>query len=87
MIARNLRTDPRPLEEIIRLIEIYPPDWRRWCDGPERGGCACLGCVRQPAPATVRGDPEYREWPNEADALNKDEVRIYTAAKLRGAAG
>ncbi len=78
MLARNLRSTPRPLEEITRLIEVYPPDWRRWCDGPEHGGCACLGCVRQPAPSAVPGrDPEYASWPDERDALIEQEVRIY----------
>lgn len=77
MIARTLRTEPRTPEEIKRLIEMYPAGWRRWCSWPERGGCACLGCVRQPAPGTVRGDPEYAAWPNEADALTEQEVDIY----------
>lgn len=77
MLARNPRTTPRFLEEIRRLIEAYPLEWRRWCDGPEQGGCACMGCVRQPAPATVRGDPERCAWPNERDALIREEVVLY----------
>lgn len=81
MLARNLRSTPRPIEEIARLIEVYPPEWRRWCSSPERGGCACVGCVRQPAPSTVRGDPEYREWPDERDALIEQEVAMYLAAR------
>ena len=85
MLARKLRSTPRPLAEIARLIEAYPPSWQRWCSGPELGGCACMGCVRQPAPATVTGDPEYRPWPNDADALTSDEVALYYAAR-RGAA-
>lgn len=81
MLARNLRSTPRPLEEIARLIEVYPPDWRRWCSGPDEPlGCACMGCVRQPAPSTVRGDPEYAEWPDECDALIEQEVKTYLTA-------
>jgi len=83
MLARSLRTVPRSLEEITRLIEVYPTNWRWWCDGPGRGGCACMGCVRQPAPSTVHGDPEYAEWPNEDDALSREEVDIYYASKGR----
>ena len=79
MLAKNPRTTPRSLEEVALLIEIYPLEWRRWCDGPERGGCACMGCVRQPAPSTVRGDPEYREWSDERNALIKEEVEMYLA--------
>ena len=81
MLPRTLRSEPRPLDDVVRLIEVYPPKWRRWCSAPEKGGCACMGCVRQPAPSTVRGDPEYREWPDERDALIKQEVDIYYAAK------
>lgn len=81
MLPRGpLGSTPRPIEEITRLIEIYPPDWRHWCSGPEHGGCACAGCVRQPAPSTVRGDPEYREWPDERDALIEQEVTMYLTA-------
>ena len=80
MLARTLRSHPRDLAEIKRLIEVYPERWRRWCHGPETGGCACLGCVRQPAPATVRGDPEYAAWPNEDDALSEAEVNLYLAS-------
>jgi hypothetical protein len=40
-----------------------------------------MGCVRQPAPATVRGDPEYCEWPDERDALTEQEVEMYRAAQ------
>jgi hypothetical protein len=80
MLARHLRTEPRSLDEITRLIEMYPTNWRRWCNGPETGGCACMGCVRQPAPSTVRGDPERQPWPNERDALNEREVAIYHAS-------
>lgn len=68
---------PRALPEIKRLIEVYPPDWRRWCDGPWQGGCACVGCVLHPAPSTVRGDPEGRAFPNPEDRLSKAEVEIY----------
>jgi hypothetical protein len=71
----------RSLEEISRLIEIYPPTWRRWCDGPECGGCACIGCVRVPAPSTVNRDPEYCDFPNPADRLTKEEVEFYTESK------
>ncbi len=70
---------PRSLDEIKRLIEVYPPKDRRWCEGPFRGGCACLGCVHHPAPSTVQGDPEYRAFPNPADRLSKEEVEIYLA--------
>ena len=77
MLARKLRSQPRPLEEITELIEVYPVKWRNWCNGPETEGCACMGCVRQPAPSTVRGDPEYAAWPNEEDALIQEEVQLY----------
>ncbi len=80
MLASKLRETPRSLEEITRLILVYPEAWRRWCWGPERGGCACLGCARQPAPSTVRGDPEYAPWPDENDALSEEEVQIYQAS-------
>jgi hypothetical protein len=83
MIARQTRTELRPLDEVTRLIEQYPESWRRWCSAPENGGCACLGCVRQPAPSTVRGDPEYARWPNEADALTEAEVNLYHAQGQR----
>lgn len=71
----------RSLDEITRLIEVYPPRWRRWCDAPENGGCACLGCVRVPAPSTVRGDPEYQPFPNPSDALSMDEVELYRQSR------
>jgi hypothetical protein len=69
--------DTRSLDEITRLIEAYPPSFRRWCDGPENGGCACLGCVRWPSPFTVRGDPEGQPFPNPSDRLTKAEVALY----------
>jgi hypothetical protein len=81
MLSSYKRTEPRSLEEITALIEAYPEDWRRWCGAPERGGCACNCCVRQPSPNTVQGDPEYARWPNEADALIEAEVAIYNASK------
>lgn len=64
----------RSLDEIGRLIEVYPPTWRRWCDAPENGGCACMGCVRVPAPSTVVSDPERCPFPNQGDRLTKAEV-------------
>jgi hypothetical protein len=70
----------RNLDEITRLIEVYPPSWRRWCPWREKGGCACVGCVRVPAPSTVRGDPERRPFPNPADKLTEAEVELYTRA-------
>lgn len=81
--ARGLAV--RDLEEIKRLIEVYPPKFRCWCDGLWRGGCACTGCVIHPAPSTVRGDPEGKPFPNPADRLNKEEVEIYWRAKFTGA--
>ena len=77
MLSRAIPGPTRSLAEITRLIEVYPPEFRRWCDSPERRGCACLGCVRHPAPSTVRRDPEYCEWPNPEDALTAKEVAIY----------
>lgn len=74
----------RTIEEITRLIEVYPPEWRRWCSGPEIGGCACLGCVRVPAPSTGRGDPEHCHFPNPADRLTEAEVERYLAAAKAG---
>lgn len=67
----------RSNEEVKRLIEIYPVEWRRWCYAIENGGCACVGCVRHPSPTTVRGDPEYVRFPNPTDQLTKDEVEHY----------
>lgn len=85
MLPRTIRSGPpRPLAEITRLIEVYPPSWRRWCGAPETGWCACMGCVRQPAPSTVRGDPEGASWPNDDDALTEVEVAIYLAAAQDG---
>ncbi len=66
------------MAEIRRLIEVYPATWRRWCSGPESGGCACMGCVRQPAPSTVQGDPEYAVWPDDRDAITAEEFQIYS---------
>jgi hypothetical protein len=75
----------RSRDEIARLIEVYPPNWRRWCDWPEKGGCACMGCLRQPAPSTVRGDPEGKPFPNPADRLTREEVAFYnTTARKDG---
>lgn len=65
----------RSLAVITQLIEKYPPRFRRWCDPGT--GCACMGCVRWPAPSTVQGDPEGKAFPNPADALTKEEVRAY----------
>lgn len=70
----------RDLKTITRLITIYPPEWRRWCTGPDRGGCACMGCVRVPAPSTVRGDPEGQPFPNPSEALTQEEVAVYLAS-------
>jgi len=75
---------PRSLAVITRLIEVYPPEWRRWCDGPERGGCACMGCVRWPAPTTVSRDPEGAAFPNPSDQLSKQEVELYRAELQKG---
>jgi hypothetical protein len=77
----------RSLAEITRLIEVYPPDWRRWCSAPEYGGCACLGCLRWPAPSTVRCDPEGAAFPNPADALTKDEVALYETSLRASSTG
>jgi hypothetical protein len=67
----------RAKDEVRRLIEVYPVGWRRWCDAPEWGGCACMGCVRQPAPSTVHGDPEGQPFQNPSDRLTKEEVEAY----------
>ena len=64
-------------------VEAYPPSWRRWCVGPETGGCACRGCVRHPTPSTVRGDPEYQPWPSPADALTMEEFKLYWDTRAR----
>ena len=76
----------RTLKEITRLIEVYPPKWRRYCDCPENGGCACLGCVRVPAPSTVRGDPEwyFHEFQSDPDRLTKEEVERYAQSRNEG---
>lgn len=73
---------PRDIVEITRLIEKYEPNFRRWCDSPERGGCACMGCVRWPAYDTLpyRGDPEGKPFPNPDDQLTREEVAIYRAS-------
>jgi hypothetical protein len=67
----------RTKDEVWRLIEVYPVGWRRWCDVPEHDGCACMGCVRQPAPSTVHADPEEQPFPNSNDRLTKEEVEAY----------
>lgn len=72
----------RDIKEIKRLIEVYPPRWRRWCNGPERGGCACMGCVRVPAPSTVRGDPEGKPFPRPSDRLSEADVEAYLALEV-----
>ncbi len=74
----------RPMEEIRRLIEVYPPSWRRWCNGPEMGGCACSGCARWPAPSTVNRDPEGAAFPNPSDKLTREEVLAYVADHQSG---
>lgn len=71
----------RPIEEIRRLLAVYPPSWRRWCDAPENGGCFCMGCVRHPAPSTVRGDPEGMPFPNPEDRLTREEMMAYEAGE------
>lgn len=81
MLSRAVPGPARPLSEIIRLIEIYPKEWRWYCFSPENGGCACMGCVRQPAPSTVSGDPEYAAWPDPGDALTAEEVEIYRKSR------
>ena len=35
MLANITRTVPRSIDEVTRLIEVYPERWRRWCSGPE----------------------------------------------------
>ncbi len=77
----------RDLKAITRLITVYPPEWRRWCSAPETGGCACNGCVRQPAPSTVRGDPEGKPFPNPSDRLTEEEVSAYLAWLARSVTG
>lgn len=67
----------RPLGTIRRLIEKYPPNFRRWCDNPENGGCACMGCLRWPSPFTVSRDPEGAAFPNPEDQLSREEVDLY----------
>lgn len=69
-------------EEVARLIEAYPPSWRRWCAAPENGGCACVGCVRVPAPTTVRSDPEryFHAFGSSLDRLTEEEVAAYKSA-------
>ena len=67
----------KSFETIKRLMEAYPVSARRWCKAPEEGGCACVGCVRWPAPSTVRGDPEGRAFPNPEDRLTEEEVKRY----------
>ena len=40
-----------------------------------------MGCVRVPAPTTVRGDPEwyFHEFQSNPDRLTKEEVEAYLA--------
>jgi hypothetical protein len=61
------------LQEILRIVERYPPDWRRWCDGPENGGCACSGCVRTPPPIADPGHP----FLNPEDRLTRADMQLY----------
>jgi hypothetical protein len=80
---RKLDHESRSISEIVRLIEVYPKEYRRWCSAPENGGCFCQGCVRHPAPSTVRGDPEGQPWLDESKALSSAEVAMYQA-NVRG---
>lgn len=72
---------PRSLDVVTKVIEVYPPSWRKWCEGPFRGGCACMGCIHWPAPSTVQGDPEGQPFPNSEDRLSKEEVEMYLTSK------
>jgi hypothetical protein len=61
---------PRSLDEIARLIERYPPSFRRYCSAPKGVECACTGCV---------GVPAY--YDRNCTPLTKEEVEIYQASK------
>jgi len=68
----------RTLEEIRAVIERYPSSWRHWCTGPDTGGCACLGCVRNPPPCDYPGqDPECRPFRRPEHRLTRQEVELY----------
>ena len=67
----------KSIKEITDIIKSYPLAWRRWCNGPEEGGCACMGCIRVPAPSTVPGDPEYFDFPDPQNKITKEEASRY----------
>lgn len=73
----------KTLEEITRIVEKYPASWRRWCDAPESGGCACMGCVRNPAPAMLPGVGDTEGWPfpNPNERLTREEMMLYLAER------
>lgn len=72
----------KTLEEIRRIVERYPIKWRRWCDGPEQGGCACMGCVRNPPPGDYPGlDTECRPFRNPDERLTREEMALYLESK------
>jgi hypothetical protein len=58
----------RTLEEINKIMETIPKEWRhRWCGG-ENGTCACIGCVqignrlimaKETLGIEYTGDPEH----------------------------
>ncbi len=76
---------PRDIVEVRRLIERYPPSFRRWCDVETRGPCACMGCLRWPAPKDVSGrDPEGQPFPDPSKQLTREEVALYFASGQAG---
>lgn len=62
----------RTLDEITKIVELYPPEHRRWCEGP----CACMGCVRVPAPLINNGRPM-------SDGLTKEEFELWECGKQK----
>ena len=84
MFAKKLRTTPRSLQEIIKLVEEYPPEARRWCFDPEPkqwmcSGCQWEGCVNHPPPVSGVDYAQRKtaKWINEEDALTMVEIYIY----------
>ncbi len=76
--SENQNPPPRDIAEVRRIIERYPPKFRRWCDGPWQGGCACMGCVLWPPPCDYPGrDTEGRAFRKPEDRLTREEVKLY----------
>lgn len=59
----------RTLDQIEAIVARLPAGWRRFCEPPFGGACACMGCVNRA--------------PREADRLTREEWDAYVAAHGR----